>query len=345
MDIAGNSQGSNQIRVVLAGFGRLGVSVMKSLLASRDQTSLVGIMPASNLSKYRFLKDHPSEIEILQLANANSVRTLTAPSINSDEFRAELLDLSPDILLIASWAEIIKHSTLSLENLSAINCHGSLLPKYRGACPHIATIFNGDEKTGITFHLIDEGIDTGDILLQQEMEVKPRETSIQLEDRIANQFGESVVDLLRSFQNGAIVPQKQTGDPSYVPEQHPEWAWIPWEEDPVVIDRRIRALQGVFPLVTSDGQIAFGFETVEVLKTDEARINQNAFNLLRIRAQFCPGTVLAVDSDRVIVSTMNPDFVVELSLPVMVQSGQSPPVIRPGERFFSIPIHSILKSA
>ena len=333
------------VRVLLAGFGRLGLSVINSLLASRGEAKVVALMPASNLSKYRFLEGHPDEIELLQLAADNNVRTLTAPSINSREFQADLQTLSPDVLLIASWAEIIKPPILSTENVSVINCHGSLLPKYRGACPHIATIFNGDDKTGITFHLIDEGIDTGDVLLQQEIDVHPLETAIQLEQRIANQFGESVVELLHDFKNGAITPRKQTGVASYVPRQHPEWAWIPWEDDPVVIDRRIRALRGILPLVTSDGKLVIGFEEGKVVKASTRQTGERAFSLFRFRSHLRPGTVLAVDSDKVVVCTRIPDFVVHLRLPALVQNGQTPPVIRPGERFFSVAIDSILKSA
>ncbi|QDV83741.1 methionyl-tRNA formyltransferase [Planctomycetes bacterium TBK1r] len=345
MKTAGDSDSSNQVRVLFAGFGRLGLSIMRNLLASSGEVIVLGMMPASNLSRYRFLVDHPSEIELLQLAHDNHVRILTAPSINSDEFRSELLNLSPDVLLIGSWAEIIKQPVLSIAKERVINCHGSLLPKYRGACPQIATIFNGDKSAGITFHLIDEGIDTGHILRQQDVEVRPRDTAIQLDERIANRFGESVVELLCDFKNGAIVPQKQTGGASYVPKEHPEWAWIPWEEDPEVIDRRIRALHGILPLITSDGQLAFGFDEGEVVKSNTTRINGRAFNLFQIRSQLRPGTVLAVDSENVVVCTRNPDFVVQLKLPLIVQDGQTPPVIRPGERFFSIAVQNILKSA
>ncbi|WP_197455599.1 methionyl-tRNA formyltransferase [Stieleria neptunia] len=297
------------------------------------------------MSKYRFLKDHPSEIEILQLSSANNVRTLTAPSINSDEFRAELLDLAPDILLIASWAEIIKQPTLSTGNHRVINCHGSLLPKYRGACPQIATIFNGDKKTGITFHLIDEGIDTGDILLQKELEVGPGETSIRLEERIASQFSECVVDLLRGFQNGSIAPKKQAGDASYVPKLSPSWSWIPWEARPAEIDRRMRALDGILPLATSLGQLPLAFEKGSVVDSSKALIKGNGINLFQIRDRLRPGTVLAVEPDKLFVCTQDSDSIVELSTPALVQSGKSTPSIRPGEHFVSFARPSILKSA
>ena len=335
----------NQVRVLLVGFGPLPVSLMQNLLSCPDAITVVGIMSASNLERYSLLKQHPAEIELLRLAKENDISILTAPSINSHEFKTELLSLAPHVMLVAGWSEIIKPPILSTKNVIMINCHGSLLPRYRGACPYIATIFNGDKTTGFTFHLLDEGIDTGDILFQQEVNVGPDETAISLERRISRMFGESVVDLIRDLKSGTIVPQEQTGAASYVPRVQPEWTWIPWEEDPAVIDQRMRALCGVWPLATSLGGIVVGFEKGAVAYSNETRLDKAAFEMLDCFGRLFPGTVLSTDSEKTIVSTRNPDFVVELSLPAMVPTGESPPKIRPGNRFFSIATNSILKSA
>ena len=175
---------NENIRVVFAGFGSLGLSLLKALLSAPEVATIVAVMPASNVKRYRFLEKHPAEIELLRLAKNNAIRILNAPSINSSQFLAEFDELEPHALQIGSWSEIIKPPTLqSLKGVPIINCHGSMLPKYRGACPCFATIFNGDLQTGMTIHLIDEGIDTGDILLQQKVDVEPGETAIELDTR------------------------------------------------------------------------------------------------------------------------------------------------------------------
>lgn len=336
---------NSPIRVLLAGFGPLSIALFRNLLNSPDTATVVGLIPASNLKHYRFLKEHPSEIELIRVANEHHVRILTAAGINSPQFKNELADLKPHILLVGGWSEIIKPEILATSGLTSINCHGSLLPKYRGACPYVATIFNGDRRTGITFHLIDEGIDTGDILLQKKFDVDNCETALQLERRMAEKFGESIIALLNGLKSGHICSKKQSGIPSYVSKHQPEWGWIPWEEDPKVIDRRMRALQGFLPLATSlRGQVV-GFEKGRVTKLDEAQSDKSNFSVLQFPTRLAPGTVLKVDSEKLIVSTRNPVCVVELSLPAIVPGGQIPPVILPGTQLYSIECSGISRSA
>lgn len=340
-----------QIRVLLAGFGPLPLSLIGHLLSHPEIVTIVGLLPASNLERYRFLTQHPSEIEMLQLANEHQIRILAAPSINSSEFKQELSEIKPHILLVGGWSEIIKPEILASAGLITINCHGSLLPKYRGACPYVATIFNGDQKAGLTFHLIDDGIDTGDILRQKEFVVEKDETALQLERRAAEKFGESVVPLLCDLKSGTVVPRKQSGIPSYVPKQQPEWGWIPWGADPKVIDQRIRALHGFIHIVTSlHGQV-IAFESGRVIRTncsagshtEESLIGPSTLAITR-NVNF-PGEVLANLPDKIMVATRDPAVHVELDKPEIVLDGTDVPHIRTGDRFLSIACSSILKSA
>lgn len=341
----GHLQTNETIRIVTMGFGALAIEQVKGILASPEVARIVGILPASNVPKYHFLRQHPSEIALLELAAEHELNLLGANSVNSPAFIKELQDLDPHILLIGGWSEIIKSPLLQLEDLAIINCHGSLLPKYRGACPILATIFNGDEVTGYTFHLIDEGVDTGDILFQRELKIQKDETTLRLNQRIASKFGETIIPLIQALKAGTIVPRKQTGNASYVPAQNPEWGWIPWEADPKIIDQRMRALQGFLPLATSVDNVVIGFESGQVVKLE------HGFNLncsLRQMSRYVgnrPGVVLESGPENILVTTVDPAFVVELKKPVFAPTLQEIPEIQPGTQFYSIACSGILKSA
>lgn len=338
-----------QIRVLLAGFGPLSLSLTKHLIGAPEIVTLAGLIPASNLKRYRFLTEHPSEIELMRLAAKYQIRILTAPGINSSEFELELSEIKPHILLVGGWSEIIWPKILATPGLTAINCHGSLLPRYRGASPYVATIFNGDQKTGLTFHLIDEGIDTGDILRQKEFVVGKGETALQLERRMAENFGEAIVTLLCDLKSGKVVPKKQSGIPSYVPKYQPEWGWIPWGATPEVIDQRMRALQGFVPLATALRGQVLGFESGCVVRTTDSPHRRALIGLskktIAKNNTILPGEVLNDLPDKIIVATCNPAIHVELNKPVIMPSGTETPHIRPGDRFLSIACNSILKSA
>ena len=340
-----------QIRILLAGFGTMLLPLMKHLLKCPEKVTVAGVIPASNLKGYKALTEHPSQVEMLQLAEKHQIRILAAPGINSREFRNELSELKPHILLVGGWPEIISSEIVTMKGLISINCHGSLLPKYRGACPCVATIFNGDQNVGLTFHLIDDGIDTGDILRQRELVVENDETSLQLERRISEEFGKSVVPLLTDLKSGKVFPRKQSGIPSYVPKQQPEWGWIPWGADPKVIDQRIRALHGFIHIVTSlHGQV-IAFESGRVIRTncsagshtEESLIGPSTLAITR-NVNF-PGEVLANLPDKIMVATRDPAVHVELDKPEIVLDGTDVPHIRTGDRFLSIACSSILKSA
>lgn len=360
---------NQEIRVVIAGSGALGLELAKGIVASPNAGKIVGILPVSNLPRFQALREHESEVAILDFANANQLKLLQSESINADSFIDELRELNPHLLLVGGWGEIIKHPILQIKELCIINCHGSLLPKYRGACPYFAPVFNGDPTTGLTFHLIDEGIDTGDILLQKEFEIEPDETAIGLAKRSASKFGEEIAPLLQRLKTGDISLQRQTGTASYVPEKKSEWGWIPWNSPAATIDQRLRALDGFLPLATSIDRLVIGFKSGKVIKPNSNHIaltqTQLAANLGHLQSSqhvqaepassdsipndsplgdSLPGIVIAESDQHIFVSTCSPEYLVELEKPMIVPTGHATPNIRPGAEFLSLECKSILKS-
>jgi methionyl-tRNA formyltransferase len=127
----------------------------------------------------------------------------------NDEFRAQLTALQPDSIIVVGYGRIIPQWMLDLPPLGNINLHASLLPKYRGAAPIQWAIANGETITGVTTMRIDGGLDTGDILLQQELPITPDDTAETLARRLATMGADLVVETLRRLQAGTVHPRPQ----------------------------------------------------------------------------------------------------------------------------------------
>ncbi len=128
---------------------------------------------------------------------------------NNLEFRAQLESLAPDIILIVAYGRIIPKWMLDLPRFGNVNLHGSLLPKYRGAAPIQWAVANGEPVTGVTTMRIDEGLDTGDMLLQRQMAIAPDQTSEDIYPLLAEMGAALIVETLEGLASGSIVPRRQ----------------------------------------------------------------------------------------------------------------------------------------
>ena len=128
---------------------------------------------------------------------------------NNQDFRAELLQAKPDAIIVVAYGRIIPPWMIQLPRLGNINLHASLLPKYRGAAPIQWAIANGETVTGVTTMRIDEGLDTGDILLQREVSILADDTAVTLSPRLADVGAKLMVETLRGLEAGELTPKPQ----------------------------------------------------------------------------------------------------------------------------------------
>ncbi len=128
---------------------------------------------------------------------------------NNEEFRRTLEQLRPDAIIVVGYGRLIPLWMLALPPRGNINVHASLLPKYRGAAPVQWTIANGETLTGVTTMLLNEGLDTGDILLQEEMAIAPDDTAVSLSPRLAQLGADLLVRTLRGLEQGTVCPVAQ----------------------------------------------------------------------------------------------------------------------------------------
>lgn len=210
------------LKVVIIGYGEMFTNLIAATLDANCQ--IVGVLRKDTVKYPQFvkwLKDifNPS-IEYSYIKSYN-LPEIQAKSVNSEEFRKKLLKLNPDIILVGSWGEKFKKTTFDIPKIASINAHPSLLPKYRGPNPYFWTIKNLEQKSGVTFHLIDDNFDSGAILAQEEIKIFPSDTGESLKQRTVLTARGVACELLNALKEDIIIPlqQRQENSTYY---SHPE---------------------------------------------------------------------------------------------------------------------------
>lgn len=147
----------------------------------------------------------------------------------NEEFIEQIKALNPDVICVVAYGKILPKEILDIPRLGCINVHGSLLPKYRGAAPIQWAVLNGDKTTGVTTMYMDVGMDTGDMILKQEVEIGENETTGELWDRLSKIGGELLVKTLKQIEEGTAPREKQGEDFSVAPMLSKDMAKIDWE--------------------------------------------------------------------------------------------------------------------
>ena len=163
---------------------------------------------------------------------------------HNQELRAKLEPMHPHAIIVVGYGRIIPSWMLQLPEYGNINLHASLLPKYRGAAPIQWAIANGETDTGVTTMRIDEGLDTGDILLQKQVAIAPEDTAETLSPRLAEIGAELMIETLRRLQAGAIRPRKQdNAQATFAPVLKKEDGRIDFGRSAQEIYNRLRGFQ------------------------------------------------------------------------------------------------------
>ncbi len=226
------------MRIIFMGTSLFGARVL-SELAEENRFTVLGVVTRPNRPAGRGLR--PSPPPVREEAERLGLPVWQPERVNNPDFVGFLRSLACDIIVVAAYGQILKRELLSLPPLGCLNVHASLLPKYRGPDPIRWTILNGDEVTGVTIMLMDEGVDTGPVLAQQSIPVAPDDTYISLVERLGTAGGKLLRGVLPAWREGRIVPRPQEGDPSYAPLLGKDKARIRWEDPCWYIARQVRA--------------------------------------------------------------------------------------------------------
>ncbi|WP_263408529.1 methionyl-tRNA formyltransferase [Terriglobus tenax] len=194
------------MRLVFCGTPQFAVPTLQALIDAGHEIPLVVTQPDRPVGRTQEIVAPP----VKQLALAHGRRVLQPEKIKTnEEFRRELEAIAPEVIVVVAYGRIIPKWMLELPKYGNINGHASLLPKYRGAAPIQWAIANGETVTGVTTILLDEGLDTGAMLLKREVPVGPEQTSVDLFPILSEIGASLMVDTLRGLELNTIAPVPQ----------------------------------------------------------------------------------------------------------------------------------------
>jgi methionyl-tRNA formyltransferase len=194
------------LRLVFCGTPQFAVPTLEALIAAGHEIALVVTQPDRPVGRKQVLTAPP--VKLTALSQGLEV-TQPEKIKNNLEFRSRLESIAPDAIVVVAYGRIIPKWMLDLPRFGCINLHGSLLPKYRGAAPIQWAVAMGERSTGNTTMLLEEGLDTGPILLQQEVQVLPEQTAIDLFAELSVSGAPLVVETLSGLASGTIQPKQQ----------------------------------------------------------------------------------------------------------------------------------------
>jgi methionyl-tRNA formyltransferase len=226
------------MRIVFIGTGEIGVPALRALERSEDELVAVVTQPDKPVGRTQKI----TAPQIKEALAGSKMSILQPTRIKDPQAVQQIRSLAPDVIVVMAYGQILPPAVLEIPKIACLNLHASLLPRWRGAAPIQAAIAAGDCETGITVMYMDEGLDTGDVLLQRKIDISPAETGATLHDRLAQIAPESLLDSLRLLATGPAPrgPQDKALA-TYAPKLNREAGRINWNEIAEVIERKIRA--------------------------------------------------------------------------------------------------------
>lgn len=226
------------MRIVFLGTPEFGVPSLEALI--REGHDVVGVFTQPDRPKGRGKKMECCPVKVCAMAHDIPVYQPVKIRLESVE---DLKALAPDLCVTAAFGQILSQEILDIPRIGTVNVHSSLLPKYRGSSPINWAIICGENITGVTTMMTDKGMDTGDILLQREVEILPQETAGELTIRLADVGAELLVETIRLLEKGQCPRKPQDHEKmSYYPMLKKEMGLIDWQLSAKEICCRIRGL-------------------------------------------------------------------------------------------------------
>jgi methionyl-tRNA formyltransferase len=282
------------MRIVFIGTGEIGVPTLPALLNSGHEVVGIVTQPDKPVGREQRIESPPIKEAITRSGGFPTPKAfgsgkppfleiLQPTRIKDPHTIEDIRRLTPDVIVVVAYGQILPRDVLEIPRLACLNLHASLLPRWRGAAPIQAAIAAGDRRTGITVMYMDEGLDTGDILLQRSIEILPNDTGGSLHDRLAQVAPEALLESLPLLAagNAPRIPQENTRA-SYAPKLRREHGQIDWSESAEAIERKIRAYNpwpGVFMRVDRQNLKIFSASVVdlngqsgEILRSDKELI-------------------------------------------------------------------------
>lgn len=280
------------MRLVFMGTPDFAAASLAALIDSPHR--LMAVVTQPDRPRGRGQKLQPSPVKAL--AQSAGLPVLQPQKVRDKDFIEELRISAPDLIVVVAFGQKIPEEILSLSPYGCINVHASLLPRWRGASPIQYAIMAGDEETGVSTMYLDQGWDTGDIILQRKLALAPDETGGSLHDKLAQLGRECLLDTIEGIANGTSprIPQPREGA-IYAPKLDDKITVIDWQQEAAAIERVIRALTP-FPGART-------FYNGKMLRIWQASIAEGAGKM--------PGTILRTGAFGIVVQAKDRGICIE----------------------------------
>ena len=268
------------LRVVFAGTPEFSVPCLEACRASGVEVVAVYTQPDRPAGRGRELRASPIKL----LATEHGLPLAQPATLKTGEGRAVLHGWAPDLLVVVAYGLILPSPVLMLPRMGCLNIHGSVLPRWRGAAPIQRALLAGDAETGITIMQLDEGLDTGPVLLERRRAIGLRDTAGDLHDALSELGAAALLEAIDGLLTGALLPRAQSAEGvTYAAKIEKAEARIDWSTSAAQIDRRIRAFN---PWPVAETQLAG--EALRLLRSGVADLHAH---------EVAPGTVLGLADD------------------------------------------------
>ncbi len=225
--------------IIFFGTPQFAIPSLERLILHQEDIALVVTQP----DKFggRGHKMIPPPVKVF--AEERKIPVVQPQSIKDKDFLKKIKSISPEFIIVVAYGKILPPEILEIPQKGCINLHASLLPRHRGAAPIQWAIIKGDRETGVTTMLMDEGLDTGPILLQKKEPILMDDTTTTLSERLADRGADLLVQTVKGLRRGEIKPRAQTGKPTFAPPLKKSDGLIDWNMTAIEIFNRIRGLQ------------------------------------------------------------------------------------------------------
>ncbi len=271
--------------LIFAGTPDFAATILAGLLSAQYHVMAVLTQPDRPAGRGR--KSRPSPVK--QLAVQHAIPVLQPQSLKDPEVQNQLAALAPEALVVAAYGLLLPPAVLSLPRYGCINVHASLLPRWRGAAPIQRALLAGDEETGISIMQMDEGLDTGDILMHARCPIFPEDTAGSLHDRLAVLGRETLNSALGKLASGALQPTIQDDrQANYAERLSKQEGELDWKLPAAILERQVRA---------------FNPWPVTYTTRDQSRLRIWQARHIPGRSNDTPGSVVATSADGIDVAT------------------------------------------
>ncbi len=288
------------MKIVFMGTPDFAVPSLKALVNNGYDVVGVVTQPDKPFGRKQSCLKAPPVKEAAQRLGINTI--LQPTKVRTEEFANSIKALGPDLIVTAAYGRILTKAVLDIPRMGCINVHGSLLPKYRGAAPIQWALINGDTVTGITTIFMDEGMDTGDILLMREINIPLDMTCGELFDKLKELGAKTLLETLAQLENGTLKRTPQDHSKAvYAPMITKETGLIDWSKNAVEIHNLIRGTNpwpGAYTCYKGTRMKIWKSTVLDACPADspEAGLNE-------LSREKQPGTILRIFKENMIVAT------------------------------------------